>query len=410
MPRSVCKKTLYLLALIALLSWSVSAAGFTGAFTAVLAQGKTGEETSGQAEKGKEEKVTVEIGGGTIVVDGETLSVGEIEGSERSITIIKREGGGAAAEEISESLKRGDIVKFGEKIKVEAGEKVRGSVVSIGGDVVVRGIVTQDAVSIGGDVYVSSEGEVAGSAVSVGGRVTREPGGKIGKEEVSVGPGWFPAFCVFGGGDSGEENHGPFIFSNLARFIMRVFWIGLVIAIGMGIVLLFPRQLEIVGEKVRQSPWKMGLAGFLAEILIVPVLVIVTVALAITIIGIPLLILVIPLCVLAIVAGFFFGYIGVANLAAQFVELRTGKRIESPYVRIALGVLLLMLAGLLSWVLRLGEGPLHYAGLFFGILSWMIFYLAATIGFGAVVASRFGTMKIRLVVGPTTTGTEGTEA
>jgi hypothetical protein len=229
----------------------------------------------------------------------------------------------------------------------------------------------------------------------VGGSVTREPGGKIGEQEVSVGPGWCPAFGIFGGGETEGVNHVPFIFSNFVKFIMKVFWIGLVIAIGMGIVLLFPTQLENVGERVTQSPWKMGLAGLLAEILIIPVLVIVAVALAITIIGIPLLVLVIPLCVLAVVAAFFFGYIGVANVTARFIEARAGMRIESPYARIAFGVLLLIVAGLLAWILGIGDGPLHFAAVFFGILSWMIFYLAITIGFGAVVASRFGTVGAR---------------
>jgi hypothetical protein len=139
----------------------------------------------------------------------------------------------------------------------------------------------------------------------------------------------------------------------------------------------------------------MGFVGFLAEILIVPVLVIVTVVLAITLIGIPLLILVIPLYLLAVVAACFFGYIGVANLAARFVETRTGVTLESPYARIALGVLLLMLAGLLAWILGLGNGPLHFAAVLFSILSWMIFYLAVTIGLGAVVTSRFGKVGLR---------------
>jgi hypothetical protein len=163
---------------------------------------------------------------------------------------------------------------------------------------------------------------------------------------------------------------------------------------GMAVVLFFPRHLAVIEERVALSPWKMGLAGFLAEILIVPVLVIVAVVLAITLIGIPLLILVIPLYLLAVVAACFFGYIGVASIAAKFVESRTGVTVESPYARIALGILLLMLAGLLAWILGLGNGPLHFAAVLFSILSWMIFYIAVTVGLGAVITSKFGTAGI----------------
>lgn len=331
--------------------------------------------------------VEVNIRSGKIIVDGDTLACGEPQ--ETVITIVNHD----EDEETAISIKRGDVVRFGEKIKVKEGEKIRGSVVSIGGDIVVRGIVEEDAVSIGGDVYVASTGDVNGSAVSIGGSVTREPGGRIGEDEVSLGPGWFPAFWIFKAPGFHEPHfRPPFFFGGLGHFLIKIFWLAMVVLIGMGIVLLFPKQLDIVEQRVRTSPGKAGLIGFLAEILIVPLLVLVIVLLCITIIGIPLLIFVIPLFCFAVIAAFFLGYIGMANVTAKLVEARAGLDMGSPYVRVALGVLILMLAGLIARVLRLGGGTLGFIATLFAMISWMIFYLACTIGLGAVVMTRFGTV------------------
>ncbi len=341
------------------------------------------EEVPG-SEETVEEIVEVEIEGGRIIIDGDTLSDLDVpEGSLRIITRVEREEG-----ETGVGFKKGDVVRFGEKIKVGEGEKVRGTVVSFGEDVVVRGIVTEDAVSFGSDVYVTATGDVYGDAVAIGGEVIREEGGRIGGDEVSLGPGFFPAGIITGIFQGPFRP--PFVISGWMKFLFSLFWLGLVIVIGLGVVLLFPKQLTVVRERVREAPVKMGFAGLLAEILIVPVLVLVTVILAITIIGIPLLVLVIPLFILGVVAAFFFGYIGVADVTARLVEARADLNMDSPYIRVALGVLLLMIAGLIATVLGAGPAPLQFIGAFFGLLSWMIFYLACTIGFGAVVATRFG--------------------
>jgi hypothetical protein len=355
---------------------------------AVSAPSAPDETAASEGSTGTGGIVDVEIGGGKIVIDGDTLSNEEVPaGSIEITTRVEKEEGGDIG------FKKGDVVRFGEKIKVGEGEKVRGSVVSFGADVVVRGIVTEDAVSFGGDVYVTSTGDVYGDAVAVGGQVIREEGGSIGGDEVSLGPGIFPHGIIAGVVQGPFRPH--FMFSGWAKFLFWLFWLGLVIVIGLGTVLLFPRQLAAVRERVREAPVKMGFVGLLAEILILPILVLVTVILAITIIGIPLLVLVIPLFVLGVVAAFFFGYISVADVTARLVEARANLNMESPYVRVALGVLLLMIAGLIATVLGAGPAPLRFIGAFFALLSWMIFYLACTIGFGAVVASRFGSGSSR---------------
>jgi len=358
------------------------------------------------AQNESDKVVEVRIGGGKIIVDGDTLSDKEFDRRIVGDVEIISEDTGDVDEElegIGVSRKSGDVVRFGEKIKVKEGEKVRGSVVSIGGDVVVRGVVTEDAVAIGGDVYITSTGDVQGSAVAVGGTVRREPGGRIGQDEVSLGPGWFPPMVFLKPNIMhGANFRSPFMLGAFGKTIMKVFWLGLVIMIGMGIVLLFPKQLKNVEDRIRTAPGKSGLVGFVTQILLVPLLVFAIVLLCITIVGIPLIIFVVPLYVFAVIAAFFFGYIGIASIVAKLVESRAGLDMESPYARVALGVLILMITGLVATVLGFGGGPLHFIAIMLGLVSWMILYLAATIGLGAVVMTRFGS---RSHGPPTLTGT-----
>jgi len=353
---------------------------------------KAVEKAENKSQQNDGTVTEVKIGGGRIVVDGDTIAASEFEKnafeeSDRRSADLQIDVDGTGV-----SIKRGDVVRFGQKIKVAEGEKVRGSVVSFGGDVIVRGVVTEDAVSIGGDVVVTSTGDVDGSAVSVGGSVTREPGGRIGEDEVSLGPGWFPPIGMFS--PHLIRMNGPSFFGGMGAFIAKLFWLGLVIAIGMGTVLLFPKQLAVVEERITAMPGKSGLMGFLAQILTVPVLIFVIIMLCITIVGIPLLIFVIPLFIFGIIAAVVFGYIGMANIIAKLVESRAELNMGGPYVRVALGILILMVVGLISNVLGIGSGPLHALAVLFGVISWMIFYIVSTIGFGAVIMSRFGSRSL----------------
>jgi hypothetical protein len=358
-----------------------------------VSNAQTDEEVAGQiaeeTETESQQVTEIRIGSGRIVVDGDTLSAAEFDirlDDFEELDEVEKE-----LEGIGVSIKRGDVVRFGEKIKVKEGEKVRGSVVSFGGDVVVRGMITEDAISIGGDIFISSTGDVHGSAVSIGGTVHREPGGRIGEDEVSLGPGWIPLIGILG---PHSDFHGvyrpPFLFTGLGGFIVKMFLLGLMIAVGMGVVLLFPKQLDIIEERIRTAPGKSGLAGFLGEILIFPLLIFAIILLCITVVGIPLIIFVVPLYIFAIIAAFFFGYIGMASITAKIVEGRANLNMGSPYARVALGIIILSLAWMMASFFGFVGGPIRFLAVLFNMLAWMIFYLASTIGFGAVVMTRFG--------------------
>lgn len=283
------------------------------------------------------------------------------------------------------STEDGGQVRMGSDITVREGQVVEGDVVSIGGDVDIAGLVEGDAVSIGGVLRLRDTARIDGDAVSVGGRMEKSAGARVRGETTIVGMS-FPFthsrdFTWDGGG----------MFDAVGGLMFTLLWIGLLLLLGAIFVLFLRRPVDRVETNLRSSPLKAGIVGFLAQVLFLPVFVITFVFLCITIIGIPLAIiwlLVIPL------VGFlaaFFGFTATAKATGHAVADRRGAPLHSPYVAVFLGLVILHLPFLLSRLFDFGGGVADvFSGIFMALGS-LVLYLAFTIGFGAVVLTRFGT-------------------
>jgi len=269
-----------------------------------------------------------------------------------------------------------DIVRFGKDIIVEEDETVDGSVVAIGGNIEVKGTVNQDAVAVWGSVKVASTGVIEGDVVSVGGEVQKETGATVRgkKTTVSFGPKGlvgFPPFMGMGG------FHG---FAFFARIIKIIFFLFL----GIVVISIVPRHVTKVKEKINQDFFKCVLAGFIAEILILPVFLL----LIITIIGIPVAILVEPL---VIVVSFFLGYTGVSYFVGERLKSRTSLKPETPVMTLIMGVLAVEAVLLFARILGIIGHFLFPISLILTLLGWAIWYVAVTAGFGAAILTRLGT-------------------
>jgi hypothetical protein len=267
-----------------------------------------------------------------------------------------------------------DIVRFGRDIVVEEDETVDGSAVAIFGNVEVKGTVNQDAVAVWGSVKVASTGVIEGDVVSVGGDVQKDTGATIrGKKTmVSFGPKRLVGFPPFIGGFSG--------FAFIARIIKIIFFLFL----GIVVISIAPRNVSKVKEKISRDFFKCVLAGFIAEILILPVFLL----LIITIIGIPVAILVEPLL---IVVSFFLGYTGVSYFVGEKLKSRTSLKPETPVMTLILGVLAIEAILLFARIVGILGHFLLPISLVFTLLGWAIWYVAVTVGFGAAVLTRLGT-------------------
>lgn len=300
---------------------------------------------------------------------------------------------------------------------VRAGETVDGLVV-VGGTLRVEGEVTGDAVVVGGNLVLEPSGTVLGDAVVTGGEIV-ERGGRVrgemrvmsgGRENVApviIGPSEIPVR------EAREEAHrsrperpdfrghrGRSWFDPIQRGFAGIFStlaFGLVLA-GAGALLIFygRRYLDTVSDTLRISTVRSGGVGVAAFFLVVPAFVVLVVALAVSIIGIPLLLLAVPLYPIAVAAAVAFGLLAAAHaLGERTAEQRREiydmrYRNSYAYLFTGLGMLLtpLLAADLISMT-----GFLGFLGVLLKVVTWVVIWIAATIGFGAVILSRFGTQR-----------------
>jgi cytoskeletal protein CcmA (bactofilin family) len=271
-----------------------------------------------------------------------------------------------------------DIVQFGDDINIEEDEAVEGDVVAILGSIVVNGMVEGDVVAVGGELTVGPRGEIEGDAVAVGGGVTKEPGAKVQGETVSIGTGrdFSVRTCPFFSGS---------IFSRGGRLLIFIIWTVMVVVLGLVIMAVFRRGVDNVCMRARKEAFKMGLIGLLAEVLLVPVILLFIV----TIIGIPIGVFVLPL---VFALALLLGFVGVSYAVGARLGNGHGR---SPYSSMAMGVFALHGLAILAGIIGLPGGSMHVIGKLIGFIGWAVIYVAGTVGLGAVIMSKFGTAELK---------------
>jgi len=283
-----------------------------------------------------------------------------------------------------------DVLVIGGFLKVEG--RVVGDATVMGGSATIEGEVTGDVVAIGGPVRLEDGSNVHGNVTSVGGRVFRDEGARVGGEieQRPMSANFdFARWSDWRRWDRSNDFHfSPWhwwsgLGWSLVRllFVAGLAWLALLVA---------PGPIDRMERRIADEPWKTGLVGLLAQVLFFPVLILVTVFLAISIIGIPLL-LVLPFALLALMIASGLGFVAVAGRVGSWARERFGWEIASPYWIVLVGLGLIGGLSIIGDVLDFGVAPMRFmAGMFmfFGaIVSWA----ACTIGFGAVVLTRFGT-------------------
>lgn len=265
-----------------------------------------------------------------------------------------------------------DVIRIGNDVHVPEDQVVEGDAVAIMGDVRVDGYVEGDAVAVGGTLIVGPGGRIEGDGVSVGGSVQKE-GGVIRGETVSVG---------FGSWDSGPGFMMSSFFSAGKRLLLLIMWLIVAMVLGVILIAVVRKPVDIVSDRARKDAFFSGLIGLLVLVLFVPVMVL----LVVTIIGIPIAVL-IPF-VFAIMM--LLGFTGVAIAAGgKFVPVTNG----GAYKAMAVGIIILYALMILGALLKMGPGPIHFAGSVIGFIGLAIVLVAVIVGLGAVITSRFGTRE-----------------
>jgi len=305
-------------------------------------------------------EVDVPVGVGRIKVRGsgdDRVSIG------RSIRVAKGE-------------RAGEVVCVGCSVDIEG--EVDDNAVAVGGSVRVAGMVGGDAVAVGGSVLVEDGGLVEGEGVSIGGSTETRGSGAIEGDISSIGIGgpWLHGW-------SGGWRSPWSAFSDFGRLVSALVRTGVLALLAVLGVLLARPGVEVAAARVASEPWKAAFAGLLAQLLFLPVLILVVVVLAVSIIGIPLLVLV-PFALCALVVANFLGYVGVARILGGGAERQLRWSASSVALSVVVGVVLIQGLSLFGRALSLPGGWLAVLGFTIVGLGFFVKYVVWTMGLGAM--------------------------
>jgi hypothetical protein len=285
--------------------------------------------------------------------------------------------GGSFTLESGEEL-NGDLVIFGGSAVLEEDSRVDGNVVVMGGNASVAGEVNGDIVTFGGNVEVRRTAVVDGDLVTIGGNVDRREGAVVrGSEVEGLEFEGFPRFWTFPT-RLNFANRWPNVWSSFIFDVFKSVFVALALAaLGLLVVLFWPKQTKVVGQAILAAPLPSGGVGLLTAVVAVALIVL----FAITICLSPVALL---LLVATLVAG-IFGWIAVGLLVGQ--ELLEAFKVKgiTPMIAVVVGILLISLLGAIPCI---------------GTIAALV---AGCVGLGAVVLTRFGTQTypLRTVVPPT---------
>ena len=233
-----------------------------------------------------------------------------------------------------------------------------GNAIAVGGDVTVAGKVMGDAVAVGGNLTLKSTAKIDGDIVAIGGKVVKEDGASVGGKETELLSPALAGLIQF--------TTQPSVSGAFQLVIPAIIWIS-VLALLLLVAAFFTKNVGWASYAMETAPWRSILWGLVALALVVPI----AFALVITIIGIPLILAEIIVYTAA-------GVLGLA-VASQLV----GKKLFTLIRKSGRPMLWEVIIGyVVIWLVSL----VPVVG---GLVRWLLIFVA----FGAVVRSRFGTIK-----------------
>ncbi len=285
--------------------------------------------------------------------------------------------GGSYTLEDGQSL-NGDLAIIGGTAAIREGATVNGSVVVTGGSIEVAGEVNGDVVGVGGSVTLSDTAVVNGNLLSVGANIARAEGAVVNGDVVNGAPGSYSFNLprntlqnpVLSAWKSGMRSIGDFLW--------RSFQVLALAALAALVVLFMPNVTARVTHAISSQTVVSGAMGLLT-LIVAPALVLL---LAITLVLSPLAIL----GILALITALIFGWVALGYEVGN--RLAAALKVQwAPAVNAGLGTLLTsMVAGLFGLIPCVG---------------WLVGFLGAVVGLGAVITTRFGTQAAAVSPSPT---------
>jgi hypothetical protein len=272
--------------------------------------------------------------------------------------------------------------------------EVRGNVVVVQGNAYIHGKVVGDVSVMGGDARLTAGSSVTGNVlVLAGGKVEREQGASIGGEISTVDFPLLPTNASVGfpttpGQSSLTHEQFGGIFDALGRVATLVLVLGLGLLLTVFVLafaLIMPHRLQVTNATLEAVTGPSLAVGLIVALLLWPVFGIVSMLLTITVVGIVL----VPVLGIIVALALLFGLANVSLWLGRRVyesvrhEARPLHGPQRTMLETLLGLGVVLAATLFPTLLLPG---------WITSLLWILVYLAACVGTGAGVMSRFGTL------------------
>lgn len=281
--------------------------------------------------------------------------------------------------DVPRSTQRGqEIVRIGNNVTVARGEVVDGEVVVVFGNATIDGEVNGELTVVMGNADLGPEAIIRDDVTVVGGTLNRAPGAVIeGRvENVAIGSGPWRGAAGFPG------MLGATILGRVGSLAGTLFRVAFVALLALVVVAFGRPWIEQIADRASADPLRSGLAGFLAQLLFFPVLLMTIIVLAVSIVGIPLLLL-LPFAIVLVLIVLLVGFTGVAYQVGRLLNGRFGWTERGPYATVLIGVLAIALVTLLARSAAVIGGSFLTFPL--SAMGYMVEYAAWTLGFGAAI-------------------------
>lgn len=261
---------------------------------------------------------------------------------------------------------------------IPAGTVVPGPVATRGGDLEIFGTVEGDVTAIDGNVIVHEGGRVAGDVLAVHGesRIAGTVTGAVMRLEGNLAP---PP--VVAAPASPEAS----VWRTMG---ITVGTLGILLVLGIGVLIFSGATLDSVVDVTQGQLSRAFLAGVLAELALLPGLLLLCVGLALTILGLLLIPFAVVAYALAAAGAMTLGFLAVAVVVGGGIARRRGSR---PLTARATSLRALMIGVFTIFALWLVAAALAWSPLAAAVVRLIAFattWVAVTVGFGAVILSR----------------------
>ena len=264
-------------------------------------------------------------------------------------------------------------------VTIAATDTVRGNLVAIGGTLRIAGTVTGTAIALNGAVVIDSTGHVQGDVIAAEQGAAIAANGRVDGELRTIDE-LAPTVVTAAAAPLADT---------LASLTRTAAWFGILIVLGIGVLINSGDAMQRVTSALHAGFGQNVMVGILAQMALLPVLVLTCVLLALTVIGILLIPFAIVAYVIAVLGLLVLGGLGAVQMVGAGVAPRRpatserGARLQA----LITGMLLFSV----PWLITAAVASMPVLSAALGTVALGITWLAVTAGLGAALRTRGGT-------------------